>query len=219
MARLDFFAVEGDQRALFEFLFYTTDVRVFESYSKPSQELREFRSVDELAIAFKIGLDEFGNGMAASVQLWSPSVMSDLTITQIALDPDFCDGHTFRYRIDGGGLMQLYLGGVHGKIITKSHFGHQSEARARAWGTNVGVNWESLKSLSNKIQYHVRKRMAVAIVASLPILPNAYELVRSSYALKEAAQTPWEYEFAAIKPLKPVTCNIRLENHDRRIQE
>jgi hypothetical protein len=44
MPNLDFFATEPDQRALIEFLFSGTDVRVFESSSEYDQELREFRT-------------------------------------------------------------------------------------------------------------------------------------------------------------------------------
>jgi hypothetical protein len=80
------------------------------------------------------------------------------------------------------------------KIVTKSHFGHNSEIRARKWEVDNGVNWKELKTLSNKIQYHIRKRMAVAKVPGCPVLPHAYELARSGYALKLAAQTPWAYE-------------------------
>jgi hypothetical protein len=193
-ANLDFFAAEADQRAVLDFLFSSTDVQVFESYSEYSAELREFRSTEELAAAFPLGTDPHGNGSAVLLQLWSPSVMRDLTITRLALNPAFCDGHTFRHRIDGGGLMQLYLGGVCDRVVTKSHFGHQSQVRARAWEVDDGVNWEALKTLSNRIQYHVRKRLAAGKVPGMPVLPQALELARAGYALKLATQTPNAFE-------------------------
>ncbi len=43
--------------------------------------------------------------MVILLQLWSPSVMQDLTIRRFALDPAHCNGHTFRHNIEGGGLM------------------------------------------------------------------------------------------------------------------
>jgi hypothetical protein len=191
---LDFFAAEADQRAILDFLFSSTDVRVFESYSEFDAELREFASTDELAAAFPLGTDPHGNGRVVLLQLWSPSVMSALAIERFALDPAACNGHTFRHRIDGGGLMQLYLGGVCGRVVTMSHFGHQSQVRAQKWEVDRGVNWEAIKTLSNRIQYHVRKRLAVGKVPGRPVLPQALALAQAGYALKLATQTPWAFE-------------------------
>jgi hypothetical protein len=191
---LDFFAAEADQRAVLDFLFSSKDVRVFESYSEYDAELREFRSTDELAAAFPLGTDPHGNGQAVPLQLWSPSAMREPTIERFPLNPAKCKGHAFRHRIDGGGLMQLYLGGVCGRVVTMSHFGHQSQVRARTWGVDQGVDWESLKKLSNRIQYHVRTRLAAGKVPGRPVLPQALELARSGYALKLATQTPWAFE-------------------------
>jgi hypothetical protein len=193
-ANLDFFAAKADQRAVLDFLFSATDVRVFESYSEYDAELREFRSTDELAADIPLGTDPHGNGDDILLQLWSPSVMRDLTIRRFKLDPAYCNGHTFRHNIEGGGLMQLYFGGVCDRVVTKSHFGHQSQVRARAWGFDDGVNWDSLKTLSNRIQYHTRKRLAAGMAGSMPVLPEALGLARAGYALKLATQTPWAYE-------------------------
>lgn len=191
---LDFFAAEADQRAVLDFLFSSTDVRVFESYSEPGADLREFRSTDELAAAFPLGTDSHGNGKVVLLQLWSPSVMRELTIRRFALKPEHCGGHTFRHTIEGGGLMQLYLGGVCDRVVTLSHFGHQSQVRAEAWGVDQGVNWEALKKVSNRIQHHIRKRLAAGKVPGCPVLPQALELARTGYALKVASQTPWAFE-------------------------
>jgi hypothetical protein len=191
---LDFFAAEAGLRAVLDFLFSSTDIRVFESYSEYGAELREFRSTEELAAAFPLGSDPYGNGKVILLQLWSPSVMRDLTIRRFALDPAHCNGHTFRHNIEGGGLMQLYLGGVCERVVTMSHFGHQSQVRAQAWGVDGDVNWQALKTLSNRIQYHIRKRLAAGKVPGRPVLPQALGLARAGYALKLATQTPWAFE-------------------------
>src|SRR5690242_1047166 len=101
---LDFFAAEADQRAVLDFLFSSTDVRVFESYSEYGAVLRQFLSIDDLAAAFPIGTDPYGHGSVALLQLSSPSVMRDLTIRRFALAPAHCDGHSSRHCIEGGGL-------------------------------------------------------------------------------------------------------------------
>lgn len=193
-ANLDFFAAEADQRAVLDFLFNATDVRVFESYSEPDAELREFRSTDDVGATFPLGSDPHGNGYAISLQLWSPSVMRDLSIRRFNLNPAACDGHTFRHNIEGGGLMQLHLGGLCDRVLTRSHFGHQSQIRAKAWAVDDGVNWESLKTVSNRIQYHIRQRLAAGKAGSAPVLPEALGLARAGCALKFTAQAPWAYE-------------------------
>ncbi len=193
-ANVDFFAAAADQRAVLDFLFSSTDVRVYESYSQYDADLREFRSSDELAATFPLGTDPHGNGLAILLALWSPCVMRELSIRRFKLDPAKCDGHTFRHNIEGGGLMQLYFGGVCDRVVTKSHFGHQSQVRAKAWEVDDGVNWEALKTLSNRIQYHIRKRLGAGKAGSMPVLPTALSLARAGYALKLATQTPWAYE-------------------------
>jgi hypothetical protein len=191
---LDFFAAMADLRAVLDFVFSSTDARVFESYSEYGAELREFRTTDELAAAFPLGTDPYGNGEVFTFQLWSPSVMRKLTIRRFALNPAACNGHTFRHNIEGGGLMQLYLGGVCGRVVTKSHFGHQSRVRAVAWGVDKGVNWDAHKTLSNRIQYHIRTRLAAGKVPGRPVLPQAFALAQDGYQLKLATQTPWAFE-------------------------
>jgi hypothetical protein len=78
--------------------------------------------------------------------------------------------------------------------VTISHFGHQSQVRARKWDVDRGVNWKALKTISNRIQYHVRKRLAAGKVPGCPVLPQAFELARAGYALKQTAQAPWQFE-------------------------
>jgi len=65
---------------------------------------------------------------------------------------------------------------------------------ARKWEKDKGVNWQSLKALSNRIQYHLRGRLAVAKVPGCPVLGQARDLVRAGYVLKLSVQTPWEYQ-------------------------
>ena len=190
---LNFFAAETDQRALLDFLFASTDVRVFESYSEPDADLREFRSTDDLASAFPIGLDPHGNGYAVTLFLCSPSVVRKSTIRRFALDPAKCGGATFRYEIEGDGLMQLYLGGVCGRAITYSNFGHPSSLWAERRGCK-GIDWEAKKTLSNRIKYHISKRLAVGkAVPGCAVLPEAMELAKAGYALKQMVQNPFEY--------------------------
>jgi hypothetical protein len=195
LANLDFFAARTDLRAVIEFLFTETDVRVFESYSEPDRELREFRSFDGLDTVSDIGTDRFGNGTAILLRLWSPSVCPEPEIVRFSLDPAKCQGHTFRHRIDSGGLIQLYLGGVHDRVVTHSHLGNFERAGAEKWGVAEGADWTALASLSRRIQYHIRKRLAVAKVPRYPILSEAMSLARSGYTLRYSMGASCYYRF------------------------
>lgn len=197
MASLDFFAIKPDMEQLFAFIFGETDFRVFESYSELGQDLREYTSFAHLCGSCDVGQDKHGNGHAILLQLWSPSVMSKPAIERIALDPTKCNGFTFRFRISGFGLVQLYLGGVHARIVTKSHYGHFSERGAARWGDVTQVDWSALSKLSGRVQRHVRRKLGVATVPGRPVLAGAFELHQAGYELKEAAQTPYSYTAVA----------------------
>lgn len=183
MASLDFYALEEDIRGLVHFMFEETDLRIFESYSAYEAELREFRSFEELSAAFSLGGDTHGHGHAVLLQLWSPSVMERVEFERIELK---VAGHSFRYRISGVGLIQLYFGGQHEGVITDSHYGHWSEAgaRQRAAGDVDAVDWNALSRLSGRIQRHIRSRMAVAKVRGRPIFPAAFAALQSGLGLR-----------------------------------
>lgn len=184
MATLDFFAVREDYINIFDRLFSTTDVQVFEGYSEYDQELRHFRSTQELLGAFPLGVDTYGNSFAHHLQLWSPSVAPEPEIQRINLVR--VKGHTHRFCVHGMGLMQFHTGGVFGDRITKSNFGHFSEkgARARAVGNADEVDWVASRKLSNKIIYLIKCKLRVARVPFWPVLAGALELHRGGYKLR-----------------------------------
>jgi hypothetical protein len=199
---LDFFAVREDLALVLDYVYSETDLRVFESYSELGRELREFRSVDELVAAYPLGEDPGGNGSAILLMLWSPSVMRELRISRIELDPAHCNGHTFRHRIDGGGLIAFYPGGLSGRVITRTHLGHQSQARAAKWQADEGIDWAALKSLGGRIAHHVRKRLATGKAHGACVLPAAMRLAAAGHELKLATRTPASFAPAPFPPRK-----------------
>ncbi len=94
--------------------------------------------------------------------------------------------------------MQLYLGELGEKILTKTHFGHNSEARAIKWNVHTGVDWPELMRVSRRIQSHVRRRMAIDRVPGRPILPQAAQLWKRGYLLKEGMGAPWHWESSGL---------------------
>ncbi len=187
-----FFAARNDPAAVFQYLFAEIDARVFEAYSEYSQELREFRSVAELEAAAPLGQDPHGNGWAMMLYLWSPAATGDFRIERIAVNPEYCEGHTFRFTVRGAGLLYLTLGGVCEQVVTQSKFGQASifgDPQARQT-----VRKEAVAERSRLIRRHIATRTAVARAGTRLVVPEAWELARAGYALKRSADTLWVYE-------------------------
>lgn len=178
MSNLYFYAVADDLRALLEYVFGATDCRVYEAYSKYDSELREFRSLADIESAFALGDDPDGTSAAALLALWSPGTRGTLDVERIALD---VPRHKYRYTIAGWGMLQLQLGGVHGRELTKSRFCHNTEARARAWestyasrlGQVAAWDWGEITRLSRALQYHIRSRLSSERFKARPVLRAA----------------------------------------------
>ena len=194
---LRFFAAADDQRAILDFVFGETDAVVVPLSSAPGEELPFFHSTVDVGSQFALGEDVHGGGTAITLMICSPSVQK-LEIRRVNFDPKHIrSGPLFRYEPAGFGLIQLYFGGVHGRTLTKSYIGHNSQQRAEAWGALEGVEWAALDKLGSKIRYHISRRLAVAKAGSLPVLRHAFNLKEAGFSLKEAARSPWEYELVA----------------------
>ncbi len=178
MANLNFFAVRNDMLDLLSFIYSETDCVVFESYSRYDAELRQFASVQQLDAAYPVGSNPHGNGYAITLQLHSPSVAAPPHVKRISLS---VPGHSFRYCVESAGLMQLYLGGAYDGLISQSHFGHWNEAGARQRCISPAdeVNWVLQRSLSGKIQRHIKNRLSHAKVQSRYILTHAFSELQS----------------------------------------
>jgi hypothetical protein len=120
---LDFYALGDDLRRLFQFLYAETDIVVYELGSKPDQDARRFSSLEELEAAFSLGAYRAGH-----LQLWSASVMARPVIRRVELK---VPGQSFRYAVEGPGLIQLYLDGRREGVIYHTHYGHWNEAGAK----------------------------------------------------------------------------------------
>ena len=177
MANLDFYALCGDLRSLFEFLFAETDVVAIELSSEYERDPRQFKSLAELETVFHLGAYRAGH-----LQLWSPSVMVRPVIRRVALK---VPGHSFLYAVEGAGLIQLYLDGQRDGVIYHTHFGHWNEAGARQRSVHPAddCDWGALAKLSGRIQRHVRGRLCAAKLYARPILHEAFGSVQNGLGL------------------------------------
>ena len=177
MANLDFYALGDDLRMLLRFIYDETDVVAYELASEFDREARRFASLAELEAVFELGAYRAGH-----LQLWSPSVMARPVIRRINLK---VPGHSFRYAVEGAGLIQLDLDGQRDGVIYHTHFGHWSEAgaRQRSMHSADDCNWRALGQLSGRIQRYIRGKLATAKLHARPVLYHAFNAVQSGQGL------------------------------------
>ena len=177
MANLDFYALGDDLRSLLRFVFAETDIVIYELASEFDRDARQFTSLTELETVFDLGGHKAGH-----LQLWSRSVMARPVIRRIDLK---VPGHSFRYAVEGAGLIQLYLDGQRDGIIYHTHYGHWNEpgARQRSMHSADHCDWKALAKLSGLIQRHIRRRLAVAKLFARPVLHQAFTAVERGHAL------------------------------------
>jgi hypothetical protein len=177
MANLDFYALGDDLRSLFQFLYAETDIVAYELGSMPGENPRHFRSLQELEAVF-----ELGSYQAGYLQLWSPSVMGAPIIRRIDLK---VPPYSFRYAVEGAGLIQLYISGNREGIVYHTHYGHWNEAGARERSIHPAddCNWRALTKLSGRIQRHIRNHLAAAKLYSRPVLNQAFNAVQQRIGL------------------------------------
>jgi hypothetical protein len=185
---LDFYAVDDDITSLLDYVF-EKGFNVYESYSRFDHELRQFSSTSQVLSAY----DE-DPGDQLSLVLVHPSVAGKTSIKYIQLKPGSCHGYTFRYCVEGWGLMQLYLAHMQNdNAISVSHFGHQSVERALAfestcleYGDVWAWDWKGMTKLSSAVKYHITNKLSPKKKHhSRPILHAALRLVEDKgYTLK-----------------------------------
>ena len=175
MAQLDFYANSSDILEVIDFMFELSPMRLFEAYSSPDCEIREFKSSKEILESSHIE-DNHGG---IFVRGWWESVTSKSYVKKIELNPSV---KKFRYSLEGVATFQLIQGRPHDlaeNSLNLSSFTHWNEKGA-IQGSNepdadiMEVNWKKFKSLSSKLHRHVRNKLPQAILFNRPILSGAY---------------------------------------------
>lgn len=181
MANLDFFSVKEDQVNLLNYIFANTHFSVFESSSDFDKNLRHFKTTEELMENCKLGLDNFGYGTSVTLQLWQKNIDKESFIKKIDLNKS--TGHSFRYSLQGFGLIQLYFGGIYKNMITSSHFGSFEEKGALKHGFNGNLDWMLLKKEFNIIANYIKRDSKIK-AGSMIVMKKAHALGKSGNKLK-----------------------------------
>ena len=182
MPNCDFYATPQDQLPLLDWLFAEGTCRVFENYSDFEKPLREFHSAHEV-------LAQFGrlhrNGAvwkAVHLQLYVNGACPPFVPRRFKLNPEACDGATFRYSASGLGFVQFYLEAPSEDGLRSCHTNHFSAAGAEQRGfpdpgMGPAENWDFKKitAFSARLNRQIKK-MSVAKFGSRIVLPGALEL-------------------------------------------
>ena len=101
-----FYAYKKDFQEIIRFIFDELKLFVFQSYSIPEEPLREYKTADELLSEIETELTQL------QLTLWKKDFGFDYRINKLDLNPKYCNGKTFRHRIDGWGLIHLHMNGT-----------------------------------------------------------------------------------------------------------
>jgi hypothetical protein len=112
------------------FVFESGAPVVFHVYSGYGQPLRSFRSPSELIAdieaTFAAGQKSLG------FALYYPDTKGHVAERRVTLDPAKCDGHTWRYAVQGWGLIQLQ-GDLRRAPAIECRVAVNTQKRAEAW--------------------------------------------------------------------------------------
>ena len=182
MPNCDFFATPEDHALVLDWLFADGACEVYELSSDFEQPLKRFRSSVDVLQQFD---RRHRNGEVwhkVHLQLYVVGAGPPFSARRVKLNPESCNGATFRYAADGWGLIQLYLAALRGERLENSHTNHNSAKRAEAWAPLGGAkpgpaawDFKRIGAFSARLNRQIRK-LGVAKLGSRVVLPGALKL-------------------------------------------
>lgn len=180
----DFYSDRSDAIKILEFIFCETDLVLFDLHSDYGQEVDRYESFDDA----EQRLIKDASETSTLFQAWSPRHLGSPRFDQVKLNPQRCDGYTFRYSTLGFGMIQLYFHFPRKVRLSPSHIGHFEERGAYArrdfapQDKVAAWDWFEIRRTSRRLKYHIQKHLAVEKVSDLDsrdILPGALSQFRS----------------------------------------
>ena len=178
----DFYGIKKDKECILDFIFSETNYLVFDHYSNPGEELKQYSSTKEIVENFDL---ENGKQYAVTFGLWNPQDGTKNIIQKVSLDPKYCDGHSFRFRSKGWGIQRLYFGGIQDEFINSSQFiGFNEKGAIEKDLLNADsekeahlLDWKLIRSDQRKLKNFIEKKMGVEKHFRGIILENASYLI------------------------------------------
>ncbi|OAD44603.1 hypothetical protein [Polaribacter atrinae] len=92
---------------LIEFILLDSKTELYESYSEMESELVRINNFSEFKDYFEHSISEKKTQLGFGI--YNPESRGKFTITKLKLDPKYCNGKTYRNRIDGWGIIFVHL--------------------------------------------------------------------------------------------------------------
>ena len=92
---------------LIEFILSDSKTELYESYSEMENELVRISNFSEFKDYFEHSTTEKKRQLGFGI--YNPESKGKFTITKLKLDPKYCNGKTYRNRIDGWGIIYVHL--------------------------------------------------------------------------------------------------------------
>lgn len=182
MPNCDFYATPQDQAPLLDWLFAEGICKVFELSSQFDRPLKEFHSSTEVLSQFGRVYSNGALWHTVHLQLYVIGAGPAFEPRRVELNPNLCDGATFRYSAEGWGLVQLYLTAPTASGLNSSHTNHFKVKGAEKWaplspekGAAELWDFKKIAAFSSRLNRQIKK-LSVAKIGSRVILPNALEI-------------------------------------------
>jgi hypothetical protein len=176
--QFNFFALYNDKVEILTHIFKETQFKIFDHYSKPGEELREYKSVEEIALNYDLSDDKTNS---VHLALWNLNYGETNIIRRVDLNPKYCDGHTFRYAATGWSLQQLYLNGVsEGRLDYSTLKGFTEKGALEKDSYNPPpdrkahlLDWPKIRSDQRKLKSFIEKKLTARKINTYLILKAA----------------------------------------------
>ncbi|MEM6517601.1 MAG: hypothetical protein AAF688_15575, partial [Bacteroidota bacterium] len=120
-----------DKNQLFELIEYIlldSETEIYESYSEMEKEIVQIKTLSKFRDYFDHGLNNgrvhFGFG------IYNPESKGKLFTSKINLNPKYCHGKTYRYRLDGWAIIFVHLDLKNGEKKIEFNISVNSKKRA-----------------------------------------------------------------------------------------
>jgi hypothetical protein len=140
--------------------FQIGEVQVFESYSEMEEEIIEIHNYENYLQYFQKAIAEKKKSIAFG--LYYKEARGEMKITEIPLNPNYSNNKTYRYNIEGWGIIYIQLSLK--EIDIECRIAVNSEKRAQKWENNYPElgsselwNWKIVESKARKLIKELKK--------------------------------------------------------------